>query len=272
MSDLDELQRWMTQLLRSRHALTRDDALNARIAEHIAGSERLSPAEQLEIYREQFWLRHTASLVEDFPGVGAIVGQHEWERLVEEFLASTTPSSWTLRDLGRGFPAHVERSTWLSHHELCADMARLEWAYIEVFDAAEGTKLDAERLAEIADAAWEQAIIVLTPALRLVRTRYPVASLRQVLRDRPDERVAIPAPDEQYLVIHRSTDRALHHAVVSAGAFALLDELGSGTALGRACERARERVPAEGESIATMVGSWFRRWGERGWVVDVLVE
>jgi hypothetical protein len=65
---------------------------------------QLPPVEWLEIHREQFWLRHTSSLVEDFPDVSGILGQDAWATLIECYLEAHPPRSCTLRYLGLHFP------------------------------------------------------------------------------------------------------------------------------------------------------------------------
>src|SRR5688572_19048830 len=125
---LSRLQHWLAEQMRARRGLARDAKVVEQAAEHLTGNERLLPVEQLEIYRQQFWLRHTASLVEDFPGVGGILGQEQWEPLVESYLERFQPEGWTLRDLGRHFPEHIAASE-LAQRELCHDMARLEWCF-----------------------------------------------------------------------------------------------------------------------------------------------
>jgi hypothetical protein len=50
-------------------------------------------------------------------------------------------------------------------------MARLEWAYIEAFDAADAPALDPLKLSGIPESAWETARILLDPAVRLLQTR-----------------------------------------------------------------------------------------------------
>src|SRR5690349_14811454 len=109
-----------------RRALAADPRVAEAARTQFNGGDRLSPVEKLEIYRRQFWLRHTASLLKDFPGLAGVLGRRDWERLVEDYLDEVIPTSWTLRDLGSRMPAHVERSDWLPHHRLCIDMAGLE--------------------------------------------------------------------------------------------------------------------------------------------------
>jgi hypothetical protein len=272
VSDLQELQRWVVRHLQSRTGLPRSEAISTEARDRLTGNDRLSPVEQLEIYREQFWLRHTASLVEDFPGVGGILGQADWEKLVESYLESESPRSWTLRELGRRFPQHVEHARGLPQHALCRDMARLEWCFIELFDAADRPGLDFAKVARLPPGTLETGQIVLSPALALLEVSYPVADLRQRLLAARSKgaAVAIPDPDAQQLVLYRAEDRRLYHRPVGPEAFALLDALGRGLSLVAACEHALEQAPAHAERLQRNVGTWFQQWAKRGWIVDVV--
>lgn len=270
MSDaLSELQRGMAQALRHGSSLTRDPSLSAFAREHIAGNDRVSPVEQLDIYREQFWLRHTSSLVEDFPGLGGILGQADWEKLAEQYLREFAPDSYTLRDLGMRLPELIERASWLPHQALCLDMARLELAYIEVFDAADTAPLSPERLAAIPEESFADARLVIAPSVRLLSVRYPVADLRRQLRTESDEAVAIPNESPQQLVVYRRELR-LWDMPVSAVAFSFLTALASGKALGAAAELAASSPAAETE-LATSIGGWLQEWTAKGLVSDVVL-
>lgn len=275
MTPLAELQRWVAEHLRSQRALDRNPATVEQARGRLTGNDRLRPVDQLEIYREQFWLRHTSSLVEDFPGVGGILGQEHWEPLVESYLQTYVSESWTLRDLGRHFPEHVERSRGLPHHALCTDMARLEWRFIELFDAADCPALDLSKLATLPAGTLETGQIVLNPALALLEVSYPVADLRRELlarrtRGADAPPVAIPEQRAQQLVLYRADDRRLYHRPVGPEAFALLGALRRGMSLVAACEHALEQSPEHAERLQRNVGSWFQDWAKRGWIVDVV--
>ncbi|HWO09756.1 MAG TPA: DNA-binding domain-containing protein [Polyangiaceae bacterium] len=274
MSELAELQRWVVLHLQARRALPQNEAVSAEARRLLTGNDRLSPVEQLEIYREQFWLRHTASLVEDFPGVGGILGQEQWEALVESYLAAASPRGWTLRELGRGFAAHVERAPEVPHRALVGDMARLEWCFIELFDAPERPPLDFAKLASLPPDTLETGQIVLNPALALLEVGYPVADLRRALleaRATPGAApVPIPEARRQWLVLYRGADRRLYHRPVGLEAFALLEALERGLSLVDACQHALERAPEHAERLQRNVGTWFQQWAKRGWIVDVV--
>ena len=274
MSELSELQEWVVRHLQSRRGLPQSEAIREEARVRLTGNDRLSPVEQLEIYREQFWLRHTASLVEDFPGVGGILGQREWERLVESYLEAHRPRAWTLRELGRDFPEHVARSTDLPHHALCRDMARLEWCFIELFDAPDRAPFDVASIAKLPPGTLETGQIVLSPALALLEVDFPVADLRRRLlaarTARDTAAVAIPEPEAQRLVLYRAQDRRLYHRPVGPEAFALLAGLKQGLSLVAACQHALEQAPDRADSLQRNVGVWFQQWAKRGWIVDAI--
>ncbi len=271
-NELSELQRGLALALRHGSALGKDPNLSAFALAHISGNDRLSPVEQLDIYREQFWLRHTSSLVEDFPGLGGILGQREWERLSEQYLREFTPDSYTLRDLGARLPELIERAGWLSHQALCLDMARLELAYIEVFDAADTPPLAPERLAAIPEETFADARLVIAPAVRLLSVRYPVAGLRRRLRAQNDEPVAIPEESPQQLVVYRR-DLRLWDMPLSNVAFAFLTALAAGSSLGAAAELAANRPGPEAEvELGANIGVWLQEWTVKGLVSDVLIQ
>lgn len=273
MSTLSELQREMAAALRSPGSLV-GSAEWANFAEqHVAPGARLSPAEQLEIYREQFWLRHTSSLVEDFPGLGGILGQKDWERLAEAYLCRVAPDSYTLRDLGFRLPELIAEATWLPHRALCADMARLELAYVEIFDAPDTAPVLPQRLAGIPEESFTEARFILAPCVRLLSLTYPVAELRRRLREENEEAVAIPEPRPTQLVVYRH-DLRLWDTPLSNVAFAFLEGLSQGKTLGAAAELAARSQGDEAEAeaeLAAGLGGWLQEWTAKGFVTDVVI-
>ena len=273
MTDLDELQAFIATQLRSRRALPSDALLAQRAARLISTSGQLSPVERLEIYREQFWLRHTASLGEDFPGVSGILGQRAWQRLTEDYLDAHPPTTFTLRDLGLQLPEYIAGRLELEPElrVLCQDMARLERAYIEIFDAADALPITPEALAAVPEHAWEQAQLVIHPAVRLLALNYPVAELRKPLIEATDGAPSRPAREPHCLLLFRDAQRDLQmfHERISAGAHALLGALMHPRSLLAACERAQAEVPGEAAIIAESIGPWFQSWAARGLITGV---
>jgi hypothetical protein len=272
VSDAAAIQAQMASFLRRRRDLGRDDEARRFAEEHLGGNERLSPVEQLEIYREQFYLRHTASLVDDFPGLGGILGQDAWDRLVWDYLESVAQASYDLGDLGAGLAAFVETRDWLEHRELLVDMTRLEYSHMLVFDAPDAASLEPTKLASVPEDAWEHARLAPDPGLHLLALRYPVTALRQKLlaaRETADRApIPLPEPENIYVAVHRR-ERAIYHDRLEPQAFALLAAIARGEPLGAACTSVASSLNVAVEELGVRLEAWFKDWSERGYLVDI---
>ena len=69
----------------------------------------------------------------------ALLGAKRFDRLRRGYLADCPSESFTMRDLGKNLAAWMEKNPALAgaNYAVALDMARLEWAEIESFDAAE---------------------------------------------------------------------------------------------------------------------------------------
>jgi len=275
---LDELQRFMARAIQ-RHSPLAEDAgdLAPMTARAIAGNDRLSPVEQLDVYREQFWLRHVGSLREDFPSLVHVLGDDRFEELCRAYLDEHPPTSFTLRDLGDRLAAFVATFEPWKNDPLLADIARLEWAFIEAFDAPDAPRLDVSALASATEDAWPRARIVFQPAMRRLALAYPVHDLRGKVRagdaaERPDARDAWVVVYRAGLGHEGSTADlgTLQYVDVEPLAFQLLGALATGTPLGAACEEvAAANGDGRTEELEGRLGAWFQQWAAFGWISAV---
>lgn len=274
---LSEVQEWMALLLRHGRSLRKSEAMRVAAARHFSGNDRLSPAEQVDIYRQQFWLRHTSTLIEDFPGLSGLLGQKAWENFVEGYLTKRGYDVFALKNLGQGLAEHLGSlsedffSEFGVDRELLSEMAKLEWAYLRAFDLGDDAPLSAEKLAQIPPDAWAGARFLLSPTVSLFRFQYPVADLRRRIKITPDAglgRAAEKAPHN--LIVYRR-ERTLWDKRVSSAAFLLLEEFSKGTALVPACEAVIHREPSAERILEEQLTEWFTLWGRLGWIVDVVV-
>jgi hypothetical protein len=226
------------------------------------GSATLSGAEQLEIYREQFWLRHTHALEEDFPGLSRLMGSL-WPPFVTEYLVQNPATSFTLRDLGARLPAFIRSKMPDSAHY--GEMADLEWAYMEAFDATMTSPLSERDLQTLTEDQWQSAKVLLNPSLRLLQLDYPVHEIRRALRRGDETRVS---KNPTHLLVYRHKDLSVYDKVIHPLAFELLQLLKNGTSLGHACDKLAQD-PTKLAVLEQDLGAWFRNFGELGLVSGV---
>lgn len=180
--DLASLQLAIAELIRESAPLAGDAARAPLVARIATGNERLSPAEQLDVYREQYLLRHVDVLREDFLSLEHALGDAEFEGLATAYLQAFPSRSFSLRDLGERLPRFVaERAPW-SADPLLADLARVEWAFVEAFDAPDAPPLALADVAAIAEEAWPSVRLALQPSVQRLALRYPAHEARLVAR------------------------------------------------------------------------------------------
>ena len=139
----------------------------------IRGDDRLAPEDRLDVYANMYFYRLRDSLAEDFPKVAAIIGGASFHNLITDYLLAHPSRHWSLRYLGVPFAAFLASHDLSRSFPFLADLARLEWARIEMFDAA-----DAEVLTrEAAAAAGPDLHLALVPATTLLPLEWNVAPI-----------------------------------------------------------------------------------------------
>lgn len=267
-----------TFLLRSfqrYEAVADDPALAEEARVHVTGNDRLTPAEQVDIYRRQFWLRHDDVLREDFPCLLRVLGEDGWDRFVRDYLAAHPPHHKNLRYLAAD--ASRFAASWLGFPErlapLCREIITYELAFLDVFDGADPRPLDAAVLAGLSEDAWARATFELNPVVKRLAFAHPVHRFRLEVRNAEgDAPVALPAPAPTKIALFRK-DLVVHFEELGDDAFALLEGLARGQTLIEACAAlAAGKSEAETQALVPEIGAWFRRWSEWGFIADVRLD
>lgn len=257
-----------------------------RVAETIIKpNDRLSSTERLEIYSRSYWFRLISSLNDDFVGLRAVVGDENFDALVQTYLTANPSRSFTLRNLGsrleswlRANPQYIH-----PHEQLALDMVRLEWADTECFDAAEEPALTLDDATHLG----EDPKLRLQPHIQLLDLNYPVDKLlleiREEAEDESDEasntfserrsrarvkRVRNSKPKPVFVVVHR-VDYLVYFKRVTPEAFRILASIQNGMRLSEAIDAAFNPSTLPQKKITELVQGWFRDWAEWKWFAKV---
>jgi hypothetical protein len=134
----------------------------------------LGPAARLEIYARMYCARLIDVLAEDYPRVAAILGPDAFGAVAHAYVTAHRSIHPSLRWFGRGFSDFLAADTAAAHPEFVPDLARLEWARLGVFDAADALLLDVETLRRLPPAEWPRMRLRLVPALEILVVAWPV--------------------------------------------------------------------------------------------------
>lgn len=139
----------------------------------ICGDDRLAPEDRLDIYASMYFYRLRDSLAEDFPKVAAVIGGAAFHNLVTDYLLAHPSRHWSLRHLGAPFAGFLAGHDLSRTLPFLADLARLEWARIEMFDAADADVLTREEAA----VAGPELHLALIPAATILSIQWNVAPI-----------------------------------------------------------------------------------------------
>lgn len=234
----------------------------AELGRVVAPSATLTSPERLGIYRDMYWQRLVEALQEDYPSLRALLGDAGFLALARRYVGECPSRTFTLNLYGAGFPdwlAGLPRDEALPHRSLLEDLARLEWARIEVFHAPAVGALRPEELEAVPPDAWPGARLRLVPAHRLLAFRHPLAHWYQRFRETGE---APPPPEpapSRALVVRAGTAVRILDLTPAAGR--LLEALAAGRPLEEALAAA---ASVSEEEAAGRLGDWFQEWSASG--------
>ncbi|MBB6252722.1 DNA-binding domain-containing protein [Nitrospirillum iridis] len=154
-------------------------------------------AARLKIYRANVQQSLAEALAAAFPVTLRLMGLPAFRAAALDFARGHPPDRPQLAAYGGGFPTAL-----LPLDAGAADMARLEWAVMEAYFAADAPALTAERLAAFPPGDYAQLRFTPHPAARIVWLSHAVLSLWR--RAQEDEVAALSPPDaeaEEVLVL-----------------------------------------------------------------------
>ena len=144
----------------------------------LLGRIRSTPAlradERFEIYARMYRDRIADTLREDFPRVAAILGDDRFKALAASYLATHPSAHPSLRHVGRELPNFIARSATAGLPAFLADLARLERARGDAFDAPDVEPLGLDDLRAVSPEDWGGLRFALVPAATVLVADWPV--------------------------------------------------------------------------------------------------
>ena len=261
----------------SEEARMQIDVRVEELDEIVPRSRALSAAQRLAIYSRAYQVRLNEALRAEFPCVVHALGSEVFSGFVTEYLSHYPPGSYTLRDLGKDFPAFLEetrpdagapaghRESW---PDFIVELARFERAFFETYDGigAEGTPLADHRIVDAMDFDKLSALrLAPVPCLRLLSFRYPVAAYFSASRGHNS--TSWPPPLASFLAMNRR-DYAVRFFDLSSVQYHMLSGLITGLPAREAATRAASQTADTREPSIIDLRTWIRDWLDLGFFLD----
>lgn len=262
---LRELQRWFASvtthpagLLEARLGQQRSQKLERLVTP----GPHLSAVERVQIYNEGYFARLLECLTDDYPALSYALGEATFQTLARAYIEKHLSRSRSLNAYGQHLAAFC-RSRPEAWSGFAADLARLEWALVEVVHEPVDPPLAADALAQIPPARWQTARLLPSRAVRLLGFDYPVNDFFQAFRD--DLEPELPERGPTTAVVYRQ-DLALWRMALEPRAALLLKDLINGVPLAAALATLEARSQPAGNSteLARLLPQWLGSWVQNG--------
>ncbi|MFO0723182.1 MAG: DNA-binding domain-containing protein [Myxococcota bacterium] len=221
------------------------------VARFLTPGPRLEAAERLEIYRASYLARLVECIRDDHPLVAEALGEARFLRAAQRYVASHPSTEKSLNRFAQGFARHLGQDRSLAHRAFWRDLARLEWAAVEVVHEPEVPALSRDSLTS---ADPSRLVLALRPTVRLLELSYPVG--RFVAARLEGRRPRPPKPRRSVVLMGRS-GLDLWRMDLDRPIAAVLLQLVGGRPLAAALGSQSRLTPAD-------VQAWFGAWVRHG--------
>jgi hypothetical protein len=237
------------------------DLAKAKLAALIQSDETLDAITRLGIYANAYFYRILGVLSEDYEALRNLLGEEHFHDLVTSYLLVEPSRHPSLRYAGARLPEFLashgaaegirQRAPW------AADLARLEWARVDVFDIEDGRVLERDALTALAPEEFGSLKLTLGPWAVVRSFEHPVDDLWKVGLRNDESAVPQASAEPVSLLIWRRSERVRHRrlGMLELSAVSLVEQQTSFAAL---CEWAATQV--DENDAPALAARWLERW------------
>ncbi|MEM9580111.1 MAG: DNA-binding domain-containing protein [Pseudomonadota bacterium] len=193
---------------------------------------------RFDVYRNNVIVSLKEAMRTGFPIIEKLIGAENFNNLSGIFVRAHPPSDPRLALYGGAFPEFLAGFEPLKHAPYLADVARLELAMRDSYNAAESQTLSGAAFAGLSPEQLAGARIDLAAATRLITSEWP---LFDIWRFNTSDDAPKPRNEAQAVLVTRPEFDPVAH-LLPPGAGGLLIQLSQQQPLGEALEAAHEAV------------------------------
>jgi len=212
----------------------------AAVPDGLTNPDGVPATRRFNVYRNNVAVSLTEALEMAFPAIRKLVGDTNFKILAGAYLRAYPPRSPLMMHYGQDMPDFLNGFDPVKSLGYLPDVARLELALRASYHAADAAPVAPGVLQALPPDRLMAARLRLAPAVRLIRSRWPVGSI-WTFNMQPDA----PKPEnrgENVLITRAEFDPVL--TVLAPGGGAFVAELGKGQPLGDAFETVTVQTPA----------------------------
>ena len=170
---------------------------------------------RFDVYRNNVVHSLSEALAAAYPVIQKLVGEEFFKAMANVFVRQFPPTSPMMFQFAPEFPLFLERFPPVAHLPYLPDVARLERARRQSFNAADANSIDGAVLAVASPEQLMSARLTLHPSMRVVISKFPIFTIWE--NNNSDVQKALPKGGQDVLVC-RPKDRLKMQILPKGGA------------------------------------------------------
>lgn len=203
----------------------------------LTGPDGRADRKRFNVYRNNVAVSLREALASTFPAIVALLGDAYFSALVREFVSRHPPRSAVLMWYGAEFAGFLEGFPPLSGYPYLGDVARVEWAWLQAYHAADALILDPAELAAVPEEDLASVIFERHPAAAVLPSSWPVLDLVRLNRFEQQSNAQAGFSGRQSVLVARP-DVDVSLSLLKPGGDVFVCEIFKGVPLGAAAEAA----------------------------------
>ncbi|WP_297106657.1 DNA-binding domain-containing protein [uncultured Devosia sp.] len=197
-------------------------------------------AKRFAVYRNNVHVSLVEAVAARFPVTRQLVGEEFFTGMARVYVGENKPQSPVMLHYGDSFPDFVAGFPPASTVPYLADVARLEAAWSDAYNAADHATLQVAELGAVPPQLLAEVILQLAPPTRFLRSRFPVGTIWSAHQARP---VVIPAVKGGECVLLTRPAADVRVTVIPSADLAFLEFVQQGKSLSEAAEAVLTSFP-----------------------------
>lgn len=216
----------------------------------------------LDVYRQGYALRLIEVLESDYPGVLAMAGAEDFDRMARAYIAAHPSRHPSVRWFGKTLADFLATTAPYDGTPAAAEMARFEWTLGEAFDSPDVEPLQAAAVMAVPPEAWETISFAPLPSLHRLSFAHDVPPSWQRREEvEPGTLEAAKLETPVPWVIWRP-ERVSNFRSLAPDEAVMLDAMAGGQPFPALCEALLPHV--EEDQAAARAAGLLRSWVEEG--------
>jgi hypothetical protein len=247
-------------------AVLAGDAEDAALLDLLASPPRADHPTTFGVYVSAYRIRLSEYLDEDYPALRALLGDDDFEALVEEYIAGNPSRQRNARYYSARLPQFIQESEAYRANARAIGVALLERALTDAFDAADAEAQSIETLAQFAPQDWPRLVFEFHPSLQVVEAPAGTMDLYAALTAEDEQEIPAPVEGKEIIAVWRAEFDPSYREL-GADEFLALNEARAGKSFGDICQLVA--FQNENQSAAERLAQFLVNWFSEGLVTAV---